>query len=135
MGKMKGISVHTKPCCVHHTHMALTPSPSYSSLETKQDIIHSEDFSGGNLIYKEHVHYGGGDLCTQKLHYRVSNERTERWGVSDPPLLWSVVRQNTLTYPTSLERNQCNLKQPAPPLKISRAASRSLKQLQGKHMV
>lgn len=62
MGKMKGISVHTKPCCVHHTHMALTPSPSYSSLETKQDIIHSEDFSGRNLIYKEHVHYGGG-IC------------------------------------------------------------------------
>lgn len=74
------------------------------------------------------------DLCFQRLLYRVSNERTERGGVSDPlpPPSQSVVMQST--NPSSRGPNQRNLKHPVSPLKISRVARGSLKQLQGKHI-
>lgn len=65
----------------------------------------------------------------------MSEQRGE--GVSDPPPAPSrpVELQSTLTNPSSHGLNQCNLKQPVSTLKISRVASGSLKQLQGKHII
>lgn len=117
----------------------LTPSSGSSSLKKLNQILNMHKTSRGEISFPKRMfwfcfHYNLICLFRSFSTELVTSEQRGGWG-SVPPSApsWPVVKQSTPNNPTSSGQNQCNLKQPVPPLSLQEWVW-SLKQLQGEHI-